>query len=307
VKWSAPETVASSSLLTIVSQDSQQSATDSANAGTVLRFPLLSAGFGRLTGNVGFDFKQAGSKAWSTNNFFISTVTTNQFGAQTNQSQYAASQPETSANVVYFPINAGVDFSESDALGATAASLTLAGNCVGGGSDFAQSSYSTRARAVYGKVIAMASRDQELAAGCSIFARANAQAATGALVNNEQFSLGGINSVRGYYEGDQYGDCGWNGTMELRSPFFESRVAEISHSVPAWLRATVFTDFGRQFLLEPSGARVSNQWLWGAGAGLLANVNNHLDARLTVALPLVSTANTPRNDWRVNFSIGGQY
>ena len=77
-------------------------------------------------------------------------------------------------------------------------------------------------------------------------ARASGQAASGALISNEQFALGGINSVRGYYEGDQYGDCGWSGSLELRSPYFEAQVAGISRFVPAWLRASVFTDCGQR-------------------------------------------------------------
>ena len=96
-----------------------------------------------------------------------------------------------------------------------------------------------------------ASREQKLPAGCSLLAQAG-QAATGALISNEQFALGGINSVRGYYEGDQYGDCGWNGSLELRSPYLETRVADVSQFVPAWLRASVFTDWARDFCLRPS-------------------------------------------------------
>ena len=94
--------------------------------------------------------------------------------------------------------------------------------------------------------------------------------------------------------------------MELRSPYFQAQVAGISKFVPAWLRASVFTDCGQGFLLEPSTTS-SSFWLWSAGFGLSANVNNHLDARLTVAWPLNTTPNTKRGDMRVNFSIGGQF
>ena len=306
VKWGTPQTVTSSSLLSIISRDSQQSTTDNENLGTQFRFPLFTGARSRLTAFIGADFKQTGMNGWSTNNFFITTVTTNQFGGQTNQSVASKSQPRASASATYFPINGGLFFSETDARGFSAANLTLAGNFTGGDADFSQMSYSTSARALYGKAALTANREQKLPGGFSVLARAGGQAATGALISNEQFALGGVNSVRGYYEGDQYGDCGWTGSVELRSPYFETRVAGLGKSVPAWVRVGVFTDFGQRFLLEESGAQ-STLWLWGTGFGLLANVNNRLEVRLTVAVPLQSTPNTPRDDWRANFSIGGQF
>jgi len=306
VKWGAPAIISSSSLQTIVSQDSQQSTAKNDNLGSQFRFPLVSGDHSHLSGLLGMDFKQTGSLASSTNNFFITTVTTNQLGGQTNQSVYSTNQPATGMNLVYFPINLGLDFSEADGHGSAAAELTLAGNFIGGDNDFAKTAYSSHARALYGKVNLTASREQMLPAGYSLLARAGGQAATGALISNEQLAFGGINSVRGYFEGDQYGDCGWNGSLELRTPYWETSVAGISRLVPAWLRASVFTDCGQGFLLEPSSTSASFR-LWGAGFGLSANVNNRLDARLTVAWPLLSTPNTERGEARAYFSIGGQF
>jgi hemolysin activation/secretion protein len=307
VKWGTPTTVASSSLLTIVSRDSQQSTANNDNIGSQFRFPLVTGEHSRLSGFIGMDFKQAEMFGYSTNNFFITTVTTNQFGGQTNRSVASKGQPGTSSSVVYLPVNFGVDFSETDTHGATMANLTLSGNFTGSDADFAKSAYATNARALYGKAVLTASREQKLPAGCSLLARAGGQAATGALISNEQFALGGINSVRGYYEGDQYGDCGWTGSLELRSPYFQAQVAGISKFVPAWLRASVFTDFGQSILLEPANGANPGTWLWGAGFGLSANINNHVEARLTVAWPLLSTPNTMQGETRASFSIGGQF
>ena len=113
VKWGTPTTITSSSLLTIVSQDSQQSTANNENVGSQFQFPLVSGEHSRLSGFLGLDFKQAGMSGYSTNNFFITTVTTNQFGGQTNRSVASKGQPGTSSRVVYFPINLGVDFSET--------------------------------------------------------------------------------------------------------------------------------------------------------------------------------------------------
>jgi hemolysin activation/secretion protein len=306
VKWGTPVTVSSSSLLNIVSQDSQQSTANNGNIGGQFRFPLVSGEQVHLSGFLGVDFKQSAFFAHSTNNFFVTTVTTNQFGGQTNRSVFATNQPTTGANVVYLPINLGVDLSETDGHGSTTANLVLAGNFIGSDAGFSKSAYSTRAQAFYGKANLTASREQMLPAGCDLIIRAGGQAATGALISNEQFALGGINSVRGYFEGDEYSDSGWNGSVEMRTPYWETPVAGLSKFVPAWLRASAFTDCGQGFLLEP-GTSSSSFWLWSAGFGLSANVNNRLDARLTVAWPLLTTPNTERGDVHAYLSIGGQF
>jgi len=306
VKWGSYTTIVNTNLLSIGSQDSQQSLSENENVGMQFRFPLVATDYARLTGLVGVDFKRFHLAGYGTNNFFVSTTTTNQYGAETNQSVVSAGQPSVTAESVYFPLNIGAEYLESDAHGQTAVSLVISKNFTGGKDCFSTAAYSTNAKPSFAKAVLNASRDQKLPAGCSLFLRAGGQAADGALIGNEQFALGGVNSVRGYYEGDEYGDSGWNGTVELRSPFFETRAASLSGSVPAWLRACVFTDAGEGFLLEPSSTDGSF-WLWGAGFGLSANVNNHLEARVCVAWPLVSTPYTERDTVRANFSIGGQF
>lgn len=308
IKWGIPATVSRSALLAIVSRDSEQSPANTANLGSQFRFPVFSGDHSRLTASIGVDFKQFELAGDSTNNFFITTTTTNnQYGAQINQSIASQGQPGTSATVLYFPINGGLDFSETDARGSTAASLALSGNFAGSDAQFAKLSYSSRAQSLFGKAALTASREQKLPVGCSLLVRASSQAASGALISNEQFALGGVNSVRGYYEGDQYGDCGWSGSLELRSPYLEPQVAELARFVPAWLRASVFTDGGQRILLASASGTDPVLWLWGAGFGLSANVNNHLDARVGVAWPFCSTPNTTRDDLHAYFSIGGQF
>jgi hemolysin activation/secretion protein len=307
VKWGTPSTVSHSTLLAIVSRDSEQSLANTENLGSQFRFPVFSGEHSRLTAFIGMDFKQFEMAGDSTNNFFITTTTTNEYGAQTNQSVASKGQPGSSATVMYFPLNGGLDLSETDARGSTAASLVFSGNFAGSDAEFAKLAYSRRAQAIFAKAALTASREQKLPAGCSLLVRASGQAARGALISNEQFALGGINSVRGYYQGDQYGDCGWSGSLELRSPYLETQVAEIARFVPAWLRASVFTDGGQRILLESTSGTDPVLWLWGAGFGLSANVNNHLDARVGVAWPFCSTPNTTRDDLHAYFSIGGQF
>lgn len=307
IKWGTPTVITRSNLLSIVSRDSEQSDANNDNLGSQFRFPLFTGAHSHLTGFIGVDLKQFGMTGYSTNNFFITTTTTNQYGAQTNQSIAAKGQPAASSTVVYIPVNGGLDYSETDAQGATAANLSLAGNFAGSDTAFAALAYSSRARAVFGKTALTVTREEKLPAGYSFFLRAGGQAASGPLINNERLAVGGVNSVRGYYEGDQYGDCGWSGSVELRSPYWGAQIAALPGYVPAWLRASIFTDCGQRMLLAAPDGTGPSLWLIGAGFGLSANLNNHLDARMTIAWPFTTTPNTTRYDMHAYFSVGGQF
>ena len=194
-----------------------------------------------------------------------------------------------------------------DKSGLTSLGFGLSGNFLGSTGDFQKIAYNTNAQGSYLKATFSASRDQKLPAGCSLYSRANAQAASGALIGNEQFALGGMNSVRGYYEGDQYGDSGWSSSLELRSPYFATHVAGLTQSVATWVRACLFTDFGQRFLMESNAGVNSDLWLWGAGFGLSANMNNYLETRVVVAWPLLDSVNTARGEPHAYFTIGGQF
>ena len=305
VKWGAPSTVTNTTMLRIASQDSGQNVMNNANIGSQLRFPIFSAESSRWSGFVGFDYKQLDLTSFNTNNILISTVTTNAFGSQTNTTLTPIGQPAQRRSVVYFPLNAGLDFRRNDPRGSTAVGLVISENLIGSTSDFTNLAYSRGANALFGKVALNASREQILPSGLSLLARANGQAATGALISNEQLALGGVNSVRGYYEGDQYGDAGWSGSFELRSPYWKTHVAGISRSIPAWLRASVFTDCGQSFLMDSSSK--SSVTLWGTGFSFSANINNYFDARLIVGWPLIESSNTRQYEPRVSFTIGGQF
>ena len=61
------------------------------------------------------------------------------------------------------------------------------------------------------------SRLQSLYHGIDLFFKAQGQLSNGPLVNNEQFSVGGVDSARGYYESQALGDDGIAGSLEIHS------------------------------------------------------------------------------------------
>jgi hemolysin activation/secretion protein len=90
----------------------------------------------------------------------------------------------------------------------------------------------------------------------------NGQTASKNLDSSEKFSLGGINAVRAYPQGEASGDEGYRGTVELR------------HNVVPNVQATVFYDWGKVTInRNPFGAPASNSRnLAGVGVGVNASL-----------------------------------
>jgi hemolysin activation/secretion protein len=307
VQYGLATTVSQTPLLTIVSQDTGQNLSVNDAAGGRFNLPKALSDTRRLNLSFGLDWKRYWLQSLNTNNFIITTVITNSQGVQTIESRVSSPQPVRENEATYLPLALGVDFSSTDRRGTFTASLGLGGNFIGSETNFSQLAYSSDADPNYGKLTLAVTRDHKVFKNWSLLLRANGQAATGALLSTEQFALGGINSVRGYYEGDEYGDSGWFTSAELRTPFITTRVPGWSGFVPTWVRGSVFMDYGQRFLLDAPTGVESQRSLWGLGFGLSANINNHFDAKLTVAWPLTDTPNTPDGSPRAYFSIGGQF
>ncbi|MBN4669065.1 ShlB/FhaC/HecB family hemolysin secretion/activation protein, partial [Pandoraea nosoerga] len=62
------------------------------------------------------------------------------------------------------------------------------------------------------------SHTQELPEGFQLYGKVQGQMADGPLVSSEQFSLGGLDTVRGYLESEMLGDNGAVANIELRTP-----------------------------------------------------------------------------------------
>lgn len=307
VQYSPATLVSQTPLLTIVSQDSGQELSIDDIAGGRFNVPRALSDTRRLNLSFGVDWKRHYLQSLNTNNFTITTVITNNQGSQTIESKVSSAQPVREKEVSYLPLVLGFDYSQTDAHGTVTTSLGLSANFSGDQTNFSRVAYTPEADRTYGKLTLAMTRDQKVFRNWSLLLRGNGQTATSALLSTEQFALGGINSVRGYFEGDEYGDAGWFTSAELRTPFINTRVPGWSGFVPTWVRASVFMDYGQRFLLETPTGVESQQSLWGVGFGLSANINNHFDTKFTLAWPLIDTFNTPDGVPRAYFSIGGQF
>jgi hemolysin activation/secretion protein len=136
----------------------------------------------------------------------------------------------------------------------------------------------------------------------------NGQWASAPLISNEQLALGGTSGVRGYQEGEIYGDTGWRALFDLRAPpisvgYFPTQNGD----VPADLRCSWFMDAGQTFLIErPTTADISFTQ-WGTGVGFFLTAGSHVSARFALAWALHDTPTTSAGSAQAYFSVGVQF
>jgi hemolysin activation/secretion protein len=139
---------------------------------------------------------------------------------------------------------------------------------------------------------------QVLPAGFSLLGRLTSQWSADPLVNNEQFALGGLDTVRGYLEAETLGDTGVAGTLELHSP----PLGRFGTTVKP-LYGFVFVDAGVATLLEPLSSQDYNFHLWSAGVGLRLENATGLSGTIDVAIPESTGIRTRKHAGRVDFSV----
>lgn len=92
--------------------------------------------------------------------------------------------------------------------------------------------------------------------------RADVQLANGPLVSGEQMSLGGTDTVRGYYDYEQTGDIGWFARAELYTPYWQA-------DSKAWrMNALAFADAGLLKTRQAQAGQRSLSRLSSVGVGL---------------------------------------
>lgn len=126
------------------------------------------------------------------------------------------------------------------------------------------------------------------------------------LISNEGFSLGGMSSVRGYYESEAIGDYGFALQTELRSPDFASA---LGGGLVNELRLHAFLDSGYVGIHHPleSQRATRDQHLVSTGIGGRLKLFNFFTGALDVGVPLISGPETDSGDIFVRFRIQGEF
>ena len=158
------------------------------------------------------------------------------------------------------------------------------------------------------------------------FGKVSGQLASQPLVSSEQFSGGGLDTVRGYREAQAVGDDGVCGTLELRTPSLfslykkpatmtqeakpsadakEAKHAE-EKTTKEW-RFHLFSDAGGLVLHD---ALPGQKWRFGMvsiGAGTRISWNDTLSGSLDAGFPIYTLGHTKAQDWRLTFRLNANY
>ncbi len=135
----------------------------------------------------------------------------------------------------------------------------------------------------------------EVPFGMQTFVKVTGQFSMDDLVPSEQFSLGGIDTVRGYFEGEALGDEGVAAQSELRSPSFASLLGSWVNEA----RVHVFFDAGYADIHDPLAGQTQSCALYSTGVGARLKLFNHINGDINLATPL--TNGPDRNAGAVTF------
>lgn len=132
--------------------------------------------------------------------------------------------------------------------------------------------------------------------------RFTAQYTSDMLLPAAQFGLGGMDSVRGFFEREFVGDRGFSGTVELHSPDLAALDAGAAAS-DVRVRLLAFYDYGRAWIINPQPFEQRVTGISSAGPGLRVAYRANVSLRLDYGF--IIQKGTPTNDssGRANFSL----
>jgi hemolysin activation/secretion protein len=287
----------------------QRAITENNNLGTKLTVPLRDFLGVKSSLLLGVDYKSYQLQTLSTNLTDFKLYEIDSFGNRVLETNEIISLPANKMQKLYYlPLSVDWVAARPDKWGAFSFNYNQSfflSSLASARTNFQSVAGSRYAGGNYTTINAGLVRQQNLPANWSAVVNANGQWASAPLIGNEQFALGGTRGVRGYQEGENYGDTGWRVLFDLRAPpvnvgYFPTQGGD----VPANLRCSVFTDYGEAYHLHQPSLISIRQWGTGAGFFLTAG---EFSARFTLAYALLATPTTPAGGIQAYFSVGYQF
>lgn len=133
--------------------------------------------------------------------------------------------------------------------------------------------------------------------------RFSGQVSDGALVTNEQFAVGGLTSVRGYFVSEAVGDEGANVQVEGALPSLGGRIGGPVDE----LRLFGFTDYGLVRIRSPLPGQTSQFELLSIGLGVKLRLFEHFVGQALFASPMLEGPLTKSNRPRFTFTAKGEF
>jgi hemolysin activation/secretion protein len=147
------------------------------------------------------------------------------------------------------------------------------------------------------------SHTHDIVGGSQIFAKVQGQAADKPLVNSEQFSGGGLGTVRGYLESEELGDNGVFGSGELRTP---SLGDVFGKAVNDW-RIYIFAEGGILTIDQPLPEQQQEFRLASVGAGTRIKLQDHYNGSFDFGLPLDNGTTTRAYEPLMTFRVWADF
>lgn len=292
----------------ITRNDSQQDLTVNESLGFRLNQPARGTETFSSSFSEGLDFKSYALNSGKTNSFVLSEIT---YDANGNQNPPVVSTvnspvPETRQSLDYLPVSLAYNAQWRVPRATLGFGLGLSANTSfsGSTSNLQNIAGSTKASGHWVTLDPNFSADIVVRTNWVLSLRANGRWASEPLISNEQFGAGGIASVRGYHEGEVFGDTGWHVSLEQKTP--PHVVGMVAGQLPLTVRGSVYMDYAETYLLDPQG-RDGRTALWGVGFGTVASLGSYWEARFLFSLPLLDAGTINAHEPFFNFALTAQF
>lgn len=136
-----------------------------------------------------------------------------------------------------------------------------------------------------------------------IYGKVQSQISNEPLLDSEQFSAGGIGTVRGYLESEAVGDDAYMGSLELRSP---SLSAWLDKAVQEW-RFYLFGEAARLTIHDALPEQTDAFNLTSFGVGSRWKVKEHFNGSLDLGVPVLEGVNTSAYKPRLTFRLWADF
>ena len=220
------------------------------------------------------------------------------------QEQEEIGETASSAPVRYFPLTATYQASWSGATSQVNLVSSLVINPRGLGSNavaFDNKRFDANQNFIY--VRASLDWTQTLPRDFQLYENAMVQMSPDPLISSEQFSLGGLDTLRGYLESEALGDYGGVLQSELRTPSLDSVVGQPLND----LRGFAFFDVGAAAIRDPLPEQQQAYTMYSTGIGVRMQMFGYLNTELIGAFPLADGPTTKAGSSQFLFRIYGAF
>jgi hemolysin activation/secretion protein len=311
IEYGPLDTLLQTTARTVTSQDQQEDLTVNEDVGFRWSRSLREFDGIRSVLSAGVDFKRYDLESGKTNFITFTEIFFNGVTPVPHVGILLQPDPSVWQTVRYLPVTLRWDASRQDADGTFIYGFGYSLNFSdalfpNSRVDFQNAAGSPHADGYYHILTSSLAREQILPHDWRLVTRADGQWANQPLISNEQFGVGGVNGVRGYREGEVFGDTGWRVTTELRTPPHTVGFVGAGTGNPLVVRASAFMDYAQTYLIDPNGnpGRVP---LWGTGFGGAASIGTSWQGRLAFTWPLLDAGTASAGQLRIIFGLTGQF